>query len=203
VAGGVDVFYPPEHTTLQQRIAAQGLLMAEQPLGTEPQARHFPRRNRIISGLSLGVVVVESALRSGSLITARMAADQGRDVLALPGSPLDARAQGCNQLIREGATLVQNVDDIMQVFAQALKPGSAEPERPFAPSPPDPWHEPEQKERERLIGLLGPTPVPIDELVRLTSMNVGLVQAILIELDLAGRLVRHAGGRVSLHQEPL
>jgi DNA processing protein len=203
VAGGLDVFYPPEHATLQQHIGAQGLLVAEQPLGVEPQARHFPRRNRIISGLSFGVVVVEAALRSGSLITARMAADQGREVLAVPGSPMDARAQGCNQLIREGATLVQSAEDVIEVFARLRVQGSAEPERPFTPTPPMLWSEPQQSERERLIGMLSPTPVHVDELIRLMQMNAGLVQAILIELDLAGRLVRHAGGHVSLYQEPV
>lgn len=116
VAGGIDVYYPPENEALQRDIASRGLLIAEQPLGTEPRARHFPYRNRIIAGLALGTVVVEAAPKSGSLISARYAAEYGREVMAVPGSPLDPRAQGCNLLIREGATLVQSAADILEAI---------------------------------------------------------------------------------------
>jgi DNA processing protein len=117
IAGGLDVAYPPEHAELQARIAAEGLLVAEQPLGVEPQARHFPRRNCIISGLSRGVVIDEAAPKSGSLITARFTAEQGREVMAVPGSRLDPRAQWCNALIRDGATLVQCADDVLETLS--------------------------------------------------------------------------------------
>ena len=174
----------------------RGLVIAEMPPGTEPRARHFPYRNRIIAGMSLGTVVVEAAPRSGSLITARLAGEAGREVMAVPGSPLDPRAQGCNQLIREGATLVQTAADV----AEAVRPidsrvqsGSA----PFEPSPGAPA-ETDADARRSVEELLGPSPVPVDELVRLSGLASGAVQLVLLELDLAGRLDRHAGGKVSL-----
>ena len=195
VAGGPDVVYPPENEGLQRAVGERGLLLAEQPPGTEPRARHFPYRNRIIAGLAQATVVVEAAPRSGSLITARLAAEQGREVLAVPGSPLDPRAQGCNQLIRDGATLIQTAADVME----ALRPFGRErvrtPVRDYRSGEPAGASE---DERRAVIALLGPTAVPIDELIRLSGLAPSVVQVVLLELELAGRLERHAGGRVSL-----
>ena len=194
IAGGIDVVYPPENAGLQSDIAERGLLIAEQPPGVEPRARHFPYRNRIIAGLTAGTVVVEAAPKSGSLITARLAGEFGRDVMAVPGSPLDPRAQGCNLLIREGATLVQSAADI----AEALGPigGVAMPpaDRYPTPAPVDA----DDRARDAVATLLGPVPLPIDELIRQAGMPAGTVQMVLLELELAGRLERHAGGRVAL-----
>jgi DNA processing protein len=167
--------------------------------GTEPRARHFPYRNRIIAGLCPATLVVEAAPRSGSLITARLAAEMGREVLAVPGSPLDPRAQGCNGLIRDGATLVQNVAEVME----ALRPGlggvrSGRDLFSHAPAPVPASSEPDHAERARIEELLGPSPVPVDEIVRLSGLEPGAVQLVLLELDLAGRLDRHAGGKVSV-----
>ena len=194
IAGGIDSYYPPENEALQRAIAERGLVIAEQPPGTEPKARHFPRRNRIIAGLARGTVVVEAAPRSGSLITARQAADYGREVMAVPGSPLDPRAQGCNQLIREGATLIQNAEDVIEAITPIV-PGLRDPGAPYASAgggdPPD-------TARSSIAGLLNATPVPVDELVRQSRLRPAIVQTILLELELAGRLERHAGGKVSL-----
>jgi len=196
IAGGIDVFYPPENEGLQRELSERGLVLAEMPPGTEPRARHFPHRNRIIAGLSAGTVVVEAAPRSGSLITARLAAEMGREVMAVPGSPLDPRAQGCNGLIRDGATLVQNAAEVLE----AVRPGVARVRSPVLPfSGPQPLSEPEADERARVEELLGPSPAPVDDIVRLSGLSSGAVQLILLELDLAGRLDRHAGGKVSLH----
>jgi DNA processing protein len=197
IAGGIDVFYPPENEERQRAIAERGLLMAEQPPGVEPRARHFPYRNRIIAGLAHGTVVVEAAPNSGSLITARYAAEFGREVMAVPGSPLDPRAQGCNQLIREGATLIQNADDVLE----AIRPFSIRP--PLAQKSLDygaPSAAPDASEAERrtILDLLSPTPVAVDEIVRQSALAPAVVQMVLLELDLAGRLERHAGGKVSL-----
>ena len=196
VAGGIDIFYPPENEARQRAIAERGLLISELPPGTEPRARHFPSRNRIIAGLAQGTVVVEAAPRSGSLITARLAAESGREVMAVPGSPLDPRAQGCNQLIRDGATLVQNAEDVLEAINPLrLRPFRSR-EEDYAPAdvPPD---VPEDA-RERIISLLSATPVPVDELVRQSALPPAAVQTVLLELELAGRLERHAGGKVSL-----
>jgi len=194
IAGGIDVFYPPENEERQNALFDRGLVLAEMPPGTEPRARHFPYRNRIIAGISVGTVVVEAAPRSGSLITARLAAEAGREVMAVPGSPLDPRAQGCNQLIRDGATLVQNAADV----AEQLRP--LEPRVRSAPTPFEPA--PEQMNGDDALRvveeLLGPSPVPIDEIIRLSGASSGAVQMALLELDLGGRLDRHAGGKVSL-----
>ena len=194
IAGGVDVFYPPENEARQKAISERGLVIAEMPPGTEPRARHFPYRNRIIAGMSSGTVVVEAAPRSGSLITARLAAEAGREVMAVPGSPLDPRAQGCNQLIRDGATLVQNAADVVE----AIRPYAAQVRSPPAPFE----HGPEPLDGDDVLKaveeLLGPSPVPVDEIIRLSGASSGAVQMALLELDLAGRLDRHAGGRVSL-----
>ena len=171
IAGGIDVVYPPENEARQKAIAERGLLIAEQPPGTEPRARHFPYRNRIIAGLSGGTVVVEAAPRSGSLITARLAAEAGREVMAVPGSPLDPRAQGCNQLIRDGATLIQNADDVLE----AIRPPRAA--RRAAPSATTSRAEPSSNGddalRRSIEDLLGPSPVPVDELIRLSGRAGG------------------------------
>ena len=196
VAGGVDIFYPPENEERQRAMMDRGLVLAEMPPGTEPRARHFPYRNRIIAGMSLGTVVVEAAPKSGSLITARLAAEAGREVMAVPGSPLDPRAQGCNQLIRDGATLIQTAEDVLETlrpFDSRVRSSSA----PFEPEPAEAG-EADADARRSVEELLGPSPVPIDELVRLSGHPSGAVQLVLLELDLAGRLDRHAGGKVSL-----
>lgn len=195
IAGGLDVAYPPENAGLQEDIARHGLLIAEQPPGVEPRARHFPYRNRIIAGMALGTVVVEAAPKSGSLITARLAGEFGREVMAVPGSPLDPRAQGCNLLIREGATLIQSAADI----AEALSPiggVSARPVPGFATMPT--VAEPDEPARRTIVDLLGPVPLPVDEIIRQSGIAAPVVQTVLLELELAGRLERHAGARVSL-----
>ena len=193
VAGGVDVFYPPENEQRQKALYERGLVIAEMPPGTEPRARHFPYRNRIIAGTASGTVVVEAAPRSGSLITARLAAEAGREVMAVPGSPLDPRAQGCNQLIRDGATLIQDAADIVE----ALRPMES-----IVRSQPTRYEPLEHMNGDDALnvveGLLGPSPVPVDEIIRLSGAPAGAVQLALLELDLAGRLERHAGNKVSL-----
>jgi DNA processing protein len=201
LAGGHDQIYPPEHAALAEAILAQGALISEMPMGWEPRARDFPRRNRLISGLAAGVVIVEAARRSGSLITARMALEQGREVFAVPGSPLDPRAEGTNDLIKQGATLVTQADDVTivlrpilsDILGQPIELAAEEPE-PLAPLNP----EPAGSDRERIAGLLGPTPASIDDLVRLSGCTPAVVRVILLELELAGRLERHGGAQVSL-----
>jgi DNA processing protein len=195
IAGGIDVAYPPENEARQQAIAERGLLIAEQPPGVEPRARHFPYRNRIIAGLSLGTVVIEAAPRSGSLITARLAAEFGREVMAVPGSPLDPRAQGCNLLIREGATLVQNEEDVLEAI-RPIHPGALREGKGGYDSTPPP--DLGESDRRAVLDLLGPTPVPVDELIRQSGQSPAAVHAVLLELELAGRLERHAGGKASL-----
>ncbi|GAA4020179.1 DNA-processing protein DprA [Sphingomonas swuensis] len=197
IAGGLDIFYPPENERLQRTLGERGLVLAEMPPGTEPRARHFPYRNRIIAGVSAGTVVVEAAPRSGSLITARLAAEMGREVMAVPGSPLDLRAQGCNGLIRDGATLVQNAGEVLGALRPGL--GGVRSGRDLFSHPSAPAVvEPDSAERARVEELLGPSPAPVDEIVRLSGLEPGAVQLVLLELDLAGRLDRHAGGKVSL-----
>jgi DNA processing protein len=195
LAGGVDVVYPPENVERQHAIAERGLLVAEPPPGVEPRARHFPYRNRIIAGLTHGTVVVEAAPKSGSLITARLAAEFGREVMAVPGSPLDPRAQGCNHLIREGATLVQSAEDVLE----AISPSRIRPfrQRELDYAAPGPSADADEAARRAIADLLGPTPVPVDELVRQSGLSPATVQTVLLELELAGRLERHAGGKVS------
>lgn len=195
IASGIDIAFPPENAALQEKIASSQLLIAEQPPGTEPLARHFPSRNRIIAGLAHGTVVIEAAPKSGSLITARRAGDYGREVMAVPGSPLDPRAQGCNQLIREGATLIQGVDDILEAVGPIDRRMVREPISAFvAPL----IAESADVERRALVDLLGPTPVPVDELVRQSGQDAAAVQLVLLELELAGRIERHAGAKISL-----
>lgn len=195
IAGGIDIAYPPENAALQERIAREGLLIAEQPPGVEPRARHFPHRNRIIAGLALGTVVVEAAPKSGSLITARLAGEMGREVMAVPGSPLDPRAQGCNGLIRDGATLIQNAADILETIRPIDARMVRAPVSPFDGQAPD---DADDAERRLIADLLGPVPVAVDELIRQSDLRPAIVQTVLLELELAGRLERHAGGRVSL-----
>ena len=196
IAGGLDVFYPPENEARQRAMSERGLVVAEMPPGTEPRARHFAYRNRIIAGLSAGTVVVEAAPRSGSLITARLAAEAGREVMAVPGSPLDPRAQGCNQLIRDGATLIQNAADVLEAV-RPIQPTLASPRAPFRPAEPQ-WLDGDGGALGVVEELLGPSPVPVDEIIRLSGAPSGAVQMALLELDLAGRIERHAGGKVSL-----
>ena len=196
IAGGLDVFYPPENEARQRAMSERGLVVAEMPPGTEPRARHFPYRNRIIAGLSAGTAVVEAAPRSGSLITARLAAEAGREVMAVPGSPLDPRAQGCNQLIRDGATLIQNAADVLEAV-RPIQPPLASPRASFRPAEPQ-WLDGDGGALGVVEELLGPSPVPVDEIIRLSGAPSGAVQMALLELDLAGRIERHAGGKVSL-----
>jgi len=199
LAGGIDKVYPPENRALHEQIAENGMLIAEMPIGTEPQARHFPRRNRIISGASVGVLVIEAAIRSGSLITARFALEQGRDVFAVPGSPLDPRCRGTNDLIRNGAILVETIDDVLRELTPALarppsermndKPATAK----MVPTAPE-----LARARDLVSDLLSPDPVPIDELVRQCRLPAALVVTIVLEFELAGRIQRHPGNQVSL-----
>jgi len=200
VAGGIDVVYPKENQTLYEDILARGVVLAESPPGTEPIARHFPRRNRLISGLSLGVVVVEAAPRSGSLITARMALEQGREVFAVPGSPLDPRARGTNNLIRQGATLTETAEDILQAVSKQMIRPLAEPAgstfKASSDGPPSP--DGLDAARKNIVELLSPTPAAVDELIRECQVSAALVAVVLLELELAGRIERHPGGRVSL-----
>jgi DNA processing protein len=200
LAGGVDIVYPPENEGLYRAIAERGAIVSEAPLGTRPQARHFPRRNRIVSGLSAGVLVVEAALQSGSLITARQAAEQGREVFAIPGSPLDPRARGANRLIRDGAYLVEETREILAHLADAPAPEprpvaavKAAPQRIDIPvqSTPNPW-------RDSVIACLGPAPTKVDEVVRRCHVSAAELAGLLLELELAGRLERHRGNSVSL-----
>jgi DNA processing protein len=213
LAGGPDNIYPPEHAALQQRIAESGCLVTENPPGFAPRAQDFPRRNRIISGLSLGVLIVEAARRSGTLVTARMAGEQGRELFALPGHPLDPRAEGTNGLLKSGATLVTEPDDVLGALAPLLR---EPPRRPAsiaaarcAPVREDASREgkPEPTlagligaDQERLMDALGPAPVDVDELARATGLAPRIIQIALLELALAGRIERHGQQLVSLKQ---
>ena len=199
LAGGQDCLYPPEHKGLLDGILPAGAALSEMPLGYEPRGRDFPRRNRLISGLSLGVVIVEAAKRSGSLITARYALEQGREVFAVPGSPLDPRAEGTNGLIKQGATPVTETADVISVLAPIME------RKEYFVREPEPDEggtadgtEPAADERARIVSLLGPAPVSIDDLVRLSNSTPTIVRMILLELEIAGRLERHGGGLVSL-----
>ncbi len=195
IASGIDIAFPPENEALQARIGEEGLLIAEQPPGTEPLARFFPQRNRIIAWAALGTVVVEAAPRSGSLITARLAGEAGREVMAVPGSPLDPRAQGCNALIRDGAILIQTAADVMEQVRPIDLRALRSPAAAWGAPPPE---DASDRERTAITALLGPVPVAIDELIRQSGLAPAVVQTVLLELELAGRLDRHAGARVSL-----
>ena len=197
IASGIDIAYPPQHADLQERIASEGLLIAEQPPGTEPRGSHFPSRNRIIAGLASGTLVVEAAVKSGSLITARLAGEAGREVMAIPGSPLEARSHGCNHLIREGAVLVQSPEDVVELltgFDGSPRSTFREPSEQFDFEP----FEMAEAEPANIASLLTTAPVAIDELIRQSGTSAAAVQLALLELEIAGRLERHAAGRVSL-----
>jgi DNA processing protein len=203
VAGGIDIVYPEENKNLYEEIKEKGLIVADTPLGVPPIAQSFPRRNRIVSGLSKGVVVVEATMRSGSLITARLAGEQGRDVYAVPGHPFDPRAQGSNHLIREGATLVRGADDILEAIKSFPMRHLSEPKQPQPlfnielsgdVDPPENAH-------DIIFGHLSFTPVAVDELIRTCLLSISVVQLALLEMELAGRIKRHPGNRVSLIQE--
>jgi DNA processing protein len=181
---------------LQAQVASQGLLVTEHPPGVQPLARHFPARNRIIAGLALGTVVVEAAPKSGSLITARLAGEAGREVMAVPGSPLDPRAQGCNSLIREGAILIQNGADIMEAIGGFDPRMVRQDTFDFIGAPVS--SDVVESERTAVIALLGPVAVAVDEVIRQSGLSPAVVQTILLELELAGRIDRHSGGKVSL-----
>lgn len=201
LAGGVDVVYPEENRELYARIAEQGCVVSDQPAGLEPFAKLFPRRNRIISGLSLGVVVVEAALKSGSLITARMALEQGREVFAVPGSPLDPRCGGTNDLLRQGAVLTEKAADVLAHIHSLPLRLAEPPQRGFmdAPSGGEASFDEAQlaKARKAVIEALGPSPVSIDDLIRATGFPAPFALTVLLELELAGRLERQAGGKVA------
>ena len=203
-AGGVDVIYPPQNAALAGRIGRDGLRLSEQPMGLAPQARHFPARNRIISGLARAVVVVEAAARSGSLITARTALDQGRDVLAVPGHPFDGRAAGGNMLIRDGARLIRGVDDVLEVLGEVQE--VRQPALPLivpptpAPAPPAATAAPGRSLRhadalhQQILERLGPSPLAEDQLLRDLDAPQAKVSPILLDLELTGRIERQPGG---------
>lgn len=204
VAGGIDHVYPPEHADLRARIIAEGCLVAEQPPGYTPRAQDFPRRNRIISGMALGVVIVEAAKRSGSLVTARMAGEQGREVMAVPGHPLDPRAEGTNGLLKQGATMVTGVKDILDT----LEPMTAAPQPRLVaepdvsdmqvPSDAPPLPLIETDHRAVVLSALGPAPVSLDAVAQATSLPMRAVRVVMLELALAGRIEQHGGQLVSL-----
>jgi DNA processing protein len=195
LAGGHDRIYPPEHEALlAELIESGGAAISEMPLGHVPRARDFPRRNRLISGAALGVVVVEAAHRSGSLITARIAAEQGREVFAVPGSPLDPRAAGTNDLIKQGATLTTEAADVIN----AVEPIMGRPTELSEPDDEPLAYDPDAGDRARIVGLLGPSPILLDDLIRMAGTSPAIVRTVLLELELAGRLERHGGGLVSL-----
>jgi DNA processing protein len=197
LAGGHDRVYPPEHAGLLETILERGAALTEMPLGWDPRARDFPRRNRLISGLALGVVIVEAARRSGSLITARFALEQGREVFAVPGSPLDPRAEGSNGLLKQGANLVTEAEDVLSVLQPILhRPIELPAAEPEGTAPPT--GEPSDDDRGRVLSLLGPTPVAIDDLIRLSGASPAVVRIVLLELELAGRIAHHGGALVSL-----
>jgi DNA processing protein len=211
VAGGLDVAYPAEHAALQQRIGLEGAVVAEAPFATAPQSRHFPRRNRIIAGLALGVVVIEAAMRSGSLITARIAQDAGRELFAVPGSSLDPRCRGSNDLIRQGAHLTETLTDIVDNLPDhprregiARDPLFARPAPPGMAASTEMWTEPPESAAERayltkqVLALLGPSPTSVDDLLRRCQMSSAAIIAVLLELELAGYVETLTGNRVVL-----
>jgi len=189
LAGGIDQVYPPHNAGLHQAIAERGLLLSELPWGSPPVARAFPRRNRIVSGLSMGVVVIEAAARSGSLITAHRAAEQGREVFVLPGSPADPRYAGSNSLIQDGAILTAHANDILGVLGKPRVPRQALEKPNKKPMSPD---------AEQILSTLGSVPTAVDELVRRCQVSAAAVAEVLLALELEGRLERHRGNRVSL-----
>jgi DNA processing protein len=196
IASGIDIAYPPENAALQEDVATRGILIAEQPPGREPLARHFPYRNRIIAGMSLGTVIVEAAPKSGSLITARLAAEAGREVMAVPGSPFDPRAQGCNALIRDGATLIQSAADVIET----IRPIASATFRAQSPEFRGERIAADASDGERgiVLNLLSHAPVAVDEIIRQSGLAPAVVHTVLLELELGSRLERHAGAKVSL-----
>lgn len=211
LAGGLDIVYPPEHKQLQARIGTEGCLVSEQPPGFSPRGQDFPRRNRIISGIALGVVIVEAAARSGTLVTARFAAEQGREVFAVPGHPLDPRAEGTNRLIKQGATLVTEANDILSALAPIAGHGHGlEEALGPAPAHPDALRNPgaagatlsgadEDEARARVHAVLGPSPADLDAIIAATGLAPRLVRIALMELELAGQLTRPGPGLVALN----
>lgn len=201
VAGGVDAIYPPENAELYGRIAAEGAIIGEARIGTKPQARHFPSRNRIIAGLSLGVIIVEATKNSGSLITARCALDQGREVFAVPGSPLDPRSAGTNQLLRDGANWLESAEDVFRTLATT---GIEDRAMTDFRAPPTPLalSEVSPKQRDAILEMLGPSAVPVDEFIRECQLSPSIVITILLEAELAGLVERHPGNRVSRNFNP-
>jgi DNA processing protein len=205
MAGGADVVYPPENESLHRDIAERGVVVAELSVGTRPTARHFPRRNRIVSGLSRATIVVEAALRSGSLTTARFALEQGREVMAVPGSPADPRVRGSNRLIKEGAVLVEEAADVLAALGpfsvgsnSGVTSDGGSPVAGPGPSARTRPEEPPEGTVERLLTCLSAAPLPVDELVRACQLSAAVVTAALLELELAGRIQRHPGGQISL-----
>jgi len=196
LAGGHDRIYPEQHIGLLEAILPNGAAISEMPFGWEPRAQDFPRRNRLISGLSLGIVIVEAAKRSGSLITARLALEQGREVFAVPGSPIDPRAEGTNGLLKQGATLVTEAADVLAVIEPILGRRDVALREPEGEPPPS--FEPDDRARTEIVTLLGPAPVGLDDLVRLSGLSPALVRTVILELELAGRVERHGGGLFSL-----
>jgi DNA processing protein len=198
MAGGLDIVYPVENTDLAREIAQKGLSLSEMPFGLQPLARHFPRRNRIVAGLAQAVIVVEAAVRSGSLITARMALDQGREVMAVPGHPMDSRAAGANLLIRDGALLVRGAEDVIEALGA---PAAAAPDQATAPqaepAAAPPPARPEGGVEGAILAILGPTPVAEDQLIRDLGHPPRAVAQALAILEMAGRITRSAGGFVA------
>lgn len=193
LGGAIDHVYPPQHQRLYAEIAAAGLIVSESPFGYRAKAQDFPRRNRIITGMSIGVVVVEAAERSGSLISARVAGEQGREVMAVPGSPLDPRAAGTNSLLHQGATLVRHADDVMEILTSLdHRQVSAPPPRPFEYAAEA--SEPDDSEIERVLSALSPHPMPIDEIARASSLPAARCAAVLLELEIAGEAQTLPGG---------
>ncbi len=200
IAGGIDTQYPPENASLYQEMRAQGCIVTEQPLGMAPHSRSFPSRNRIIAGMSRGVIVVEASKKSGSLITATDALEYGREVFAVPGSPMDPRCHGANSLIRDGATLTENADDVLHGLQRITPLTSREPQYSlFDEQPTEPFEDEQILEKGRRIieNLLSPTPVAMDDLVEQSGLPANLILTILLEKELAGMVQRHAGGKVS------
>lgn len=201
VAGGIDIVYPPEHAKLYDEITERGCIITEMPPGLKPRAQEFPRRNRIISGISLGVVIIEAARRSGTLVTARYAAEQGREVFAVPGHPLDPRAEGTNRLLKNGATLTICTADILDVLGPITGRAPvdlAEPVSVFTSPPPAPPPRLTDSDLDAVITTLGPAPIDIDTIVRATGLPIRAIHIALMELDLGGRIERHGSQLVSL-----
>jgi DNA processing protein len=203
LAGGVDQVYPRENTSIYESLKDQGVIISEMPTGIQPFARHFPIRNRIIASLGLGLLVVEAGLKSGSLITAREAADRGRDVMAIPGSPLDPRSKGCNNLLRDGATLVQDSKDIIE-HIDGKEWNTIPPRMPlFDDDPPaDPNQDEVDKAKQELLNLLSFDASPVDELIKRCHFSISVISMALFEMELAGDIVRQYGNRVSLLWKP-